>query len=153
MSRRTFFSFHYQRDIWRVNQVRLGAEFISAAAAGFVDASLWEKAKTTGDSTIKKMIRDGLEYTSVTVVCIGAASARRTYINYEIEQSLERGNALLGLRINHLKDNDGRVDPEGEIPTLLQRNDVPIYRYTTARALGQLIEQAVRGRRSPINWL
>lgn len=22
MARRTFFSFHYQRDIWRVNQIR-----------------------------------------------------------------------------------------------------------------------------------
>lgn len=141
MARRTFFSFHYQRDIWRANQVRKGGQFIGTAAAGFADASLWEEAKRKGDAVIKKMIDDALFNTSVTVVCIGARTAGRKYINYEISQSLARGNALLGLRINHLRDHLGQVDPDGEIPALLTRHDVPIRRYTDTATLGAMIER------------
>ena len=36
MARRTFFSFHYQRDIWRVNQIRNIPNITGCAAAGFL---------------------------------------------------------------------------------------------------------------------
>jgi hypothetical protein len=45
VARRAFFSFHYQRDVWRVNQIRNLPEIVGSAAAGFQDASLWEEAK------------------------------------------------------------------------------------------------------------
>ena len=35
MARTVFFSFHYQRDIWRVNQVRSIPNITGNAAAGF----------------------------------------------------------------------------------------------------------------------
>ena len=38
MARRVFFSFHYDRDIWRVNQIRNIGEIVGVAAAGFHDA-------------------------------------------------------------------------------------------------------------------
>ena len=85
MARRVFFSFHYQRDIWRVNQIRNLDQIVGTAAAGFTDASLWEEAKKKGDAVIKKMIDDALYNTSVTIVCIGSQTAGRKYINYEIE--------------------------------------------------------------------
>ena len=84
MARRVFFSFHYQRDIWRVNQIRNIGEIVGTAAVGFHDASLWEEAKKKGDTAIKKMIDDALLNTSVTVVCIGAASAGRKYIDSQV---------------------------------------------------------------------
>lgn len=65
MARRVFFSFHYQRDIWRVNQIRNIGEIVGTAAVGFHDASLWEEAKKKGDTAIKKMIDDALLNTSV----------------------------------------------------------------------------------------
>ena len=101
MARRVFFSFHYQRDIFRVNQIRNIPEIISAAAAGFHDASLWEEVKKKGDAAIKKLIDEGLRNTSVTVVCIGAKTMGRKYINYEIAKSLAIGNGLVGIQINH----------------------------------------------------
>lgn len=55
MARRTFFSFHYQRDIWRANVVRNSGVVIGSSAAGFQDASLWEEAKKKGDTEIKKL--------------------------------------------------------------------------------------------------
>jgi len=43
---------------------------IGTSAAGFQDASLWEKAKEKGDKAIKAMIDKGLENTSVTLVWV-----------------------------------------------------------------------------------
>ena len=49
MARKVFFSFHYQRDLWRVNVVRNSGVIDGVAAAGFHDASLWEETKKKGD--------------------------------------------------------------------------------------------------------
>lgn len=116
MARRVFFSFHYERDIIRVNQVRNSWVTQDREAAGFWDASLWEEAKKKGDSAIKKMILDGLDNTSVTVVLIGAESADRDYVQYEIIESHKRGNGLLGIYIHDLKNFQGRTDFQGANP-------------------------------------
>ena len=62
------------------------------------------------------MIDDGLRNTSVTCVLIGAETATRKWVKYEIEQSLERGNGLLGVYINGLRDRTGLTDPRGANP-------------------------------------
>ena len=77
MARRTFFSFNYTKDIFRVNQIRSMPNVTGTAAAGFQDASLWEKAKKKGDKVIKKMIDDALDGTTVTVVCITHGTSAR----------------------------------------------------------------------------
>ena len=117
--RRAFFSFHYQRDIWRVNQVRNAGIVDAQAAAGWADASLWEEAKKKSDAAIKKLIDDGLVGSSVTVVLIGAKTSERQYVKYEIEQSVKRGNGLLGVRIHGIKDKDGKTDTWGAAPQAL----------------------------------
>ncbi len=38
--RKVFFSFHYQRDIWRVNQIRNAGVIDASAAAGWADEDL-----------------------------------------------------------------------------------------------------------------
>ncbi len=144
MARRVFFSFHYQRDIWRVNQIRSIPNVIGCAAAGFQDASLWEEAKKKGDPAIKKMIDNGLENTSVTVVCIGAKTAGRKYINYEIEQSIARGNGIIGVKIHHLKDKDGNSDLEGDTPYKLTSNGYKVRKYTNVDDLANWIEEAAK---------
>lgn len=127
MAKRAFFSFHYQRDIWRTNVVRNSGVVIGSSAAGFHDASLWEKAKTKGDAEIKKLIDEGLKNTSVTVVLIGAKSASRKYINYEIEQSIKRGNGILGIHIHNIKNKDGETDTRGLVPSKLIANGYKVY--------------------------
>jgi hypothetical protein len=77
MARRVFFSFHYQRDLWRVNVVRNSGAVEGIAAAGRHDASLWEETKKKGDSAVKALIESGLSGTTVTVVLIGAETATR----------------------------------------------------------------------------
>lgn len=98
--RRTFFSFHYQRDIWRACIIRNTGVVDAQAAAGWADASIWEEAKKKGDAAIKKLINQGLANTTVTVVLIGTQTKNRTYVSYEIEKSIERGNSLLGIYIH-----------------------------------------------------
>jgi len=142
MARKVFFSFHYQRDIWRVNQIRNIPKITGCSAAGFQDASLWENAKKKGEAAVKKLIDDGLMNTSVTVVCIGGKTAGRKYINYEIQQSIARGNGIVGIQIHHLKDKDGNTDSAGEIPAKIKNGGYKVYKYVDHEKLAKWIEDA-----------
>ncbi len=144
MARSVFFSFHYQRDIVRVNQIRNLPEVIDSSAAGFKDSSLWEEAKKKSDDAVKALIDKGLNGTSVTVVCIGAKTAGRKFINYEIQKSIDRGNGILGVRIHHLKNFEGETDSEGEIPALLTKHKYPVYKYDNHTKLKAWIDAAAK---------
>lgn len=128
MARRVFFSFHYQNDIFRVNQIRNSHVVEGCAAAGFQDASLWEEAKRKGDAAIKDLIDQGLINSSVTVVLIGEQTAQRRYVTYEIEKSIARGNGLLGIHIHNIKNRDGRTSLfPSRVPDALVRAGAPVY--------------------------
>ncbi len=144
MARRVFFSFHYQRDVWRVNQIRNIPNVTGCAAAGFQDASLWEEAKRKGDAAIKKLIDDALYGTTVTAVCVGARTAGRKYINYEIDQSIARGNGIIAVQIHHLKDQNGKTDTAGAIPNKITANDYKAYKYVNHDRLAAWIEAAAK---------
>ena len=117
MARRVFFSLHYERDIWRASIVRKSwVTKKDREAAGFFDASIWEDAKKKGDAAIKKMIDNALVGTSVTAVLVGRQTANRDYVKYEIKKSIERGNGLLGVRIEKIKNRNGEVDEAGPNP-------------------------------------
>lgn len=144
MARRVFFSFHYQRDIFRINQIRSIPNITGCPAAGFQDASLWEEAKNKGDANIKRMIDNALNNTSVTVVFIGNQTADRKYVKYEIEQSIARGNGVVGVQIHHLKDHSQNIDKPGAIPTLLKANGFTSYKYVDYEKLANRIEEAAK---------
>ena len=144
MARHVFFSFHYQRDIVRVNQIRNLPEVTDQAAAGFKDNSLWEKAKKKSDGAVKQLIDHGLIGSSVTVVCIGNKTAGRKFINYEIQKSIDRGNGIIGVQIHHLKNFAGEVDTAGDTPALLIRNGYKIYKYDDHSKLKTWIEAAAK---------
>lgn len=144
MARRVFFSFHYQRDIWRINQIRNIPEIVGSAAAGFQDASLWEEAKKKGDAEIKKLIDKGLENTTVTVVFIGAKTAGRKYINYEIQKSIDRGNGIVGIQIHHLKNEKGITDDPGATPNKIVDGGYKVYKYVDHEKLVNRINEAAK---------
>jgi hypothetical protein len=103
VARKVFFSFHYQNDIFRVNVVRNHSLTKGGYSdSGYFDHSLWETAKSENPQYLKNMINDGLEGTTVTVVLIGSETASRPWVKYEIEQSIKRGNALLGIYIHNI---------------------------------------------------
>jgi hypothetical protein len=117
MARRVFFSFHYERDVWRAGVVR--NSWVTKGdreAAGFWDAGIWEEAKKKGDAAIKTMINNALKNTSVTAVLIGNQTANREYVKYEIAQSIARGNGVLGVRIEKIENSKGETDEAGANP-------------------------------------
>jgi hypothetical protein len=143
MARKVFFSFHYQRDLWRVNVVRNSGLIEGVAAAGFHDASLWEETKRKGDDAVRSLINSGLEGTSVTVVLIGAETASRRWISYEIEQSVSRNNGILGIRLAGIKDQYGSTDNAGPTPAALVSVAAPIYNWEYGK-LGEWVEEAYK---------
>lgn len=117
MARQVFFSFHYDRDIWRVNQVRNSKSFKdNDAEVGYYDHSLWERTKLKGDPALQRLIDDGLKGASVTVVLIGARTSTRRWVKYEIKKSFTDGKGLIGIYIHGLKDQSGKTDVKGANP-------------------------------------
>ena len=117
MARRVFFSFHYERDIWRASQVRNSwVTKPDRESAGFWDAASWEEVKKKGDEAVKRWIRDQLQGTSVTVVLIGTETADRKYVRFEIEESWDRNNGLIGVYIHNIRDQSRSTEPRGTDP-------------------------------------
>jgi len=116
MARKVFYSFHYKRDAWRAAQVRNSNVIADEDEYGVIDSVEWETIERQGDVAIERWIKDQLKNTSVTVVLIGAQTAERDWVDYEIRQSWERGNALVGVRIHAMKNQDHETDAPGANP-------------------------------------
>ena len=113
MSRRVFFSFHYQPDNWRASQVR---------NMGVVEGNVpvrdndWEVIAKGGDAAIRKWINSQMHGRSCIVVLIGNRTAERKWIRYEIEKAWNDGKGLVGIYIHHLKNRASRQALKGKNP-------------------------------------
>lgn len=112
MARSVFFSFHYQRDIMRVQIVK--NHYITKgnySAAGYFDGSLEEKSKKEGDDAVKTLINKGLHGSSVTCVLIGKETFTRRWVDYEIFKSVEFGMGIFGIYIHQIADPRKVLEP------------------------------------------
>jgi hypothetical protein len=109
--RRVFFSFHYD-DIMRVNNVRNAWKIDhpdSPQMRSFYDSSLWESRQTEGPEALKRLIREGVEYTSCVCVLIGTETWSRRWVRYEIARAIIDGRGLLGVHINGVPHHQTRM--------------------------------------------
>lgn len=113
MARKVFYSFYFKEDNWRASQVR-NMGIIEGNQP--VSDNDWEQIKKGGDEAIKKWINEQLNGRSCTVVLIGANTAGRKWIKYEIEKTWNDGKGLLGIYIHKLKDKDGNQSTKGRNP-------------------------------------
>jgi hypothetical protein len=121
--RKVFFSFAWD-DVWRVNQVRNSwVTKCSYQNAGFMDKAEIEKLKLQTNKAIENWIDNQMHGTSVTCILIGENTHKSKWVKYEIERSLEKGNGLIGILINELKDNKGNTTNQGANPLLDYSND------------------------------
>lgn len=99
MARKVFFSFKYD-DVARAMIVR--NSWVTQDSAGFVDKAEFESIKRKGDAAIKQWIDEQLKYTSVTVVLVGENTKNSKWVQYEIDESIKRGNGLLEINISQI---------------------------------------------------
>ena len=116
MAHRTFFSFHYERDVTRASVVRNSSKTKANIDPEWIEAGIWEEAKTKGDAAVKKLIADALKNTTVTGVLIGAKTSERKWVREEINQSEASGNGLFGIYIHNIKNLSGQTDSKGTNP-------------------------------------
>jgi hypothetical protein len=105
VKRKAFFSFHYD-DIMRVNVVRNAWKIDhpdNALMRSFYDSSLWESRKLEGDDAVKRLIREGVQYTSAVCVLIGTDTWVRQWVRYEIARAIVDGRGLLGVHLNSIR--------------------------------------------------
>ncbi|MDT4012501.1 MULTISPECIES: TIR domain-containing protein [Staphylococcus] len=107
MSRRVYFSFHYDNDISRVMTVRNSGLTKNDKVMGFIDKAEFETIKRNGKIAVQNWIDGQLKGTSVTIVLVGAETLNRPYVQYEILESLKRGNKIIGISIGNIKDLNG----------------------------------------------
>lgn len=108
-----FYSFHYARDNWRVQQImNMGR----VDGGQLLKPQEWEAVKRRGDQAIRSWIDNNMRRKSAVIVLIGRETASRKWVRYEIERAYNLGKPLLGVRINRLKDRDGLQDPDGPNP-------------------------------------
>lgn len=116
MARKVFFSFKYE-DVSRAMIVRNSWVTQGKESAGFIDKADFEAVKKKGDQAIKNWIDKQLEGTSVTVVLVGEKTCSSKWVKYEIEQSIKRGNGLLGIDISKIPDFQKNTSERcGQIP-------------------------------------
>lgn len=114
--RRVFFSFHYQRDVRRIQQVRNSWVVRSEGEAQpFYDAADFEEA-TRRAGGIQKWIDDQLRGCSVTAVLYGRETFERKWVKYEIEQSDKKKMGILAIAIHGIRDPVNGNDLPGRNP-------------------------------------
>lgn len=113
MTRKAFYSFHYIPDNWRASQVRNMGVVEGNPPAKDND---WETITKGGDTAIKRWINGQMSGKSVAIVLIGAKTANRKWINYEIEKAWNDGKGVLGIYVHGLKDKDGNQATKGKNP-------------------------------------
>ncbi len=116
MARKVFFSFHYDRDVRRIVQVR--SSWVvrpEGEAQPFYDKAAFEEAKKRAGG-IENWIEEQLEGTSVTAVLYGAQTYQRDWVLHEIRRSHELGKGLVAIDIHNVKDPQLGADVPGRNP-------------------------------------
>jgi hypothetical protein len=116
MARKVFFSFHYDRDVRRIQQVRNSwVVRAKGEAQPFYDKAAFEEAKKRAGG-IEKWIEDQLKDTSVTVVLFGKETWQREWVRHELKRSYELGKGILAIDIHNVKDPVVGTDAQGDNP-------------------------------------
>jgi len=115
MARRCFYSFHYEPDNWRASTVRQIGAIEGNQPATDND---WETVTggANAEERIKRWIGTQMQSRTCTIVLVGAGTAKRKWINFEIIKSWDNGLGVVGIHIHGLKDRFGQTAAMGGNP-------------------------------------
>lgn len=112
MAKSVFYSFHFDRDVHRVQLVR---NINALEGQPLRNAQEWEAIKRGGDAVIQKWIDEQMAYKKAVIVLVGKETAGRKWVTYEINKAWNDKRPLLGIRIHGLSSL-GTVDSVGSSP-------------------------------------
>jgi hypothetical protein len=113
MARKVFFSFYFDEDFWRTQQVR---NINALEGNPLATPNGWEEVKRKGDAAIEKWIADEMAGRTCAIALVGAQTASRKWVIYEISKAWNDGLGVLGIRINKLLNNNGQASTAGLNP-------------------------------------
>ena len=107
MARRVFISYQH-KDQMKAKGFNL-MSYADNIDVSFVGRHLLDPVDSTSPDYIRAKVREQISGTSVTVVLLGRDTADSSWVDWEIEESNNKGNGLLGIRL----------DPEAKVPARL----------------------------------
>lgn len=110
-----YYSFHYERDNWRVQQVMKMGQL---EGQPLLNSQSWEAVRRRGDKAIEQWIDEQMKYKSAVVVLVGAETDTRTWVRFEIAKAWDERRPLVGVRIHGMADWRGGTDRVGGNPFL-----------------------------------
>ena len=113
MTKSVFFSFHFDADFRRTQQVR---NIGSIKQQNLVEPQAWEEVKRSGDQAIKNWIAAQMRGRDAVVVLTGGRTASRRWVRHEIAYAWDNHIPLVGIRIHGLKDASGSTSSPGDNP-------------------------------------
>lgn len=124
LARKAFYSFHYLPDSWRASKVRnIGV----VEGNQSVSDNEWESITKGGSKSIEKWIADQMYGKSCVIVLIGAQTAGRKWVQYELKKGWNDRKGVFGIHIHRLTNQLELPSTKGANPfSSLYLGDIPL---------------------------
>lgn len=113
VARKVFHSFHYRNDVQRASRVKNIGRLEGQQE---LSPNRWEEVKAQGDQAVKTWINSQMRDKSCLIVLIGAETANRKWVRYEIQHAWDNGKGVVGVNIHNLVDLNGYTSSRGPNP-------------------------------------
>jgi hypothetical protein len=112
----------------------------------FVGRHLLDPVKSNDPEYITRCVKEQLDGSSATVVLVGNETADSDWVEKEIELSIEKGNGLIGIKL----------DPDAEVPDSLTNSGAEVLEWDQVTdEFNDAVERAIaatsRGSNMPLN--
>ncbi|MDH6278204.1 hypothetical protein M2118_001177 [Aurantimicrobium minutum] len=134
MAEKVFFSFHYERDVHRVQMVR---NINAIHGEPSVEPQKWEEVKKGGDAAIENWVATQMKGKSACIVLLGTQTCNRLWVQYEINHAWKTGTPLLAIRIHGLPSMSKGPDNPGPSP-FKPEFQIPVFDPTVKDLFGNI---------------
>jgi hypothetical protein len=111
--RKIFYSFDYEKDVLRVQQIRnIGV----LEGNEPVTVNAWEEVRKGGAKAVENWINENMKDRSCVIVLVGERTTDRPWVRYEIKKAWAEGKGLLGIHIHNLKCPNAGTSSAGRNP-------------------------------------
>ena len=118
MHKNVFFCFDYQ-DFLDLRISIVNNQWLSEPSRdsrGFFEQNVWLSTLDKGEEATKKLLRDSIAETTVTVVLIGTDTFKKKWVRYVISYSLSIGHRIVGIHINGIQTENHETKELGLNP-------------------------------------